>query len=91
MTVEGESMTPTISDGDTVMIDMGRTRIKSGSIYALGIEDTIIVKRLEYLVSGTIRIISDNRQEYAPYEANPQNIRIIGEVIWCAKQFIKTD
>lgn len=91
MTVEGESMTPTISDGDTVMIDRGRTRIKSGSIYALGIEDTIIIKRLEYLVSGSIRIISDNRQEYAPYEANPKNIRIIGEVIWCAKQFIKTE
>ncbi|MBA2881802.1 phage repressor protein C with HTH and peptisase S24 domain [Desulfosalsimonas propionicica] len=91
MTVEGESMTPTISDGDTVMIDMGRTRIKSGSIYALGIEDTIIIKRLEYLVSGSIRIISDNRQEYSPYEANPKNIRIIGEVIWCAKQFIKTE
>ncbi|MFP4533345.1 MAG: XRE family transcriptional regulator [Desulfobacterales bacterium] len=90
MMVEGESMTPTISDGDTVMIDMGRTRIKSGSIFAIGIEDTIIIKRLEYLVDGRIRIISDNRQEYAPYEADSKEIRIIGEVIWCAKQFIKT-
>ena len=89
MMVEGESMTPTISDGDTVMIDMGRTRIKSGSIFAIGIEDTIIIKRLEYLVNGRIRIISDNRQEYAPYEADSREIRIIGEVIWCAKQFIK--
>jgi len=89
MTVEGESMTPTISDGDTVMVDMGRTRIKSGSIFAIGIEDTIIIKRLEYLVNGKIRIISDNRQEYAPYDADTKEIRIIGEVIWCAKQFIK--
>ncbi len=89
MMVEGESMTPTISDGDTVMIDMGRTRIKSGSIFAIGIEDTIIIKRLEYLVNGKIRIISDNRQEYAPYDADNKEIRIIGEVIWCAKQFIK--
>jgi len=89
MMVEGESMTPTISDGDTVMIDMGRIRIKSGSIFAIGIEDTIIIKRLEYLVNGRIRIISDNRQEYAPYEADSKEIRIIGEVIWCAKQFIK--
>lgn len=89
MMVEGESMTPTISDGDTVMIDMGRTRIKSGSIFAIGIEDTIIIKRLEYLVNGRIRIISDNRREYAPYEADSREIRIIGEVIWCAKQFIK--
>jgi len=89
MMVEGESMTPTISDGDTVMIDMGRTRIKSGSIFAIGIEDTIIIKRLEYLVNGKIRIISDNRQEYVPYEADSKEIRIIGEVIWCAKQFIK--
>lgn len=90
MGVEGESMTPTISDGDMVMLDMGRTRIKSGSIFAIGIEDTIIIKRLEYLVNGKIRIISDNRQEYAPYEADSREIRIIGEVIWCAKLFIKT-
>lgn len=89
MMVEGESMTPTISDGDTVMIDMGRRRIKSGSIYAIGIEDTIIIKRLEYLVNGKTRIISDNRREYAPYDADTAEIRIIGEVIWCAKQFIK--
>jgi len=90
MRVEGESMTPTISAGDMVMVDMGRTRIKSGSIFAIGIEDTIIIKRLEYLVNGKIRIISDNRQEYAPYEADSREIRIIGEVIWCAKLFIKT-
>ena len=90
MRVEGESMTPTISDGDMVMLDMGRTRIKSGSIFAIGIEDTIIIKRLEYLVNGKIRIISDNRQEYAPYEADSREIRIIGEVIWCAKLFVKT-
>lgn len=89
MTVEGESMTPTISDGDTVMVDMGRTRIKSGGIFAIGIDATIIIKRLEYLVNGKIRIISDNRQEYAPYDADTREIRIIGEVIWCAKQFIK--
>ncbi len=89
MTVEGESMTPTISDGDTVMVDMGRTRIKSGSIFAIGIDATVIIKRLEYLVNGRIRIISDNRQEYAPYDAEAKEIRIIGEVIWCAKQFIK--
>jgi phage repressor protein C with HTH and peptisase S24 domain len=90
MMVEGESMTPTISDGDTVMIDLGRTRIKSGSIFAIGIADTIIVKRLECLVDGKTRIISDNRLEYPPYDANTDEIRIIGEVIWCAKQFVKT-
>lgn len=91
MMVEGDSMIPTIAPGDVVMIDRGRSRLKSGLIYALGIDDTIIIKRLELMASGQICVISDNRAEYPPYEANPASIRILGQVIWYARQLVREE
>lgn len=85
--VTGDSMTPDIQDGATVMLDLGRTSIKNGCIFALGVEDTILIKELERLADGRVRIISKNRAEYPPYETNAQNLRIIGQVIWGDRRF----
>jgi phage repressor protein C with HTH and peptisase S24 domain len=40
-------MEPGIRAGDTVMIDRSRTAVVAGGIYAVGIDDTIMIKRLE--------------------------------------------
>lgn len=89
--VDGDSMAPTIADGDTVMVDTSRTRAKSGGIYAIGTGDAVIVKRLELLVEGNALVICDNRLEYPPYETRLEDIRILGEVVWCAKLFVKME
>jgi phage repressor protein C with HTH and peptisase S24 domain len=47
MQVSGDSMEPGIRAGDTVMIDRSRTAVVAGGIYAVGIDDTIMIKRLE--------------------------------------------
>ena len=47
MEVFGQSMEPLIREGDTVLIDQSQDRIMAGAIYAVGVEDTILVKRLE--------------------------------------------
>ncbi len=88
MQVEGDSMQPTIYEGDTVMIDQGRTDIRTGRIYAIGVGDTIMVKRLELLPDTTIKIRSDN-QAYDPYITDASNIRVIGQVIWFARELVK--
>jgi len=89
MSVRGPSMEPTITDGDIVMVDIGRKRIYDGYIYGLGIGETIAIKRLESLPEGMIRILSDNRREYPPYETNAQDLRILGQVIWYARELVK--
>lgn len=89
MNVKGSSMDPTIRDGDIIMIDTGRKRIYDGYIYALGIGETIAIKRLETLPGGRIRIISDNRSEFPPYEINAQDLRLLGQVIWTARELVK--
>ena len=47
-----------------------------------------MIKRLETLVGGHIRSISDNKQEFPPYEAPAADLRIIGQVIWFARELV---
>ena len=91
MSVRGESMAPTISENDVVLLDTGRRRIFPGKIYAIGINDTIMIKRLEPLLRGTIRVISDNRTEYPPYEAQIRDLKVIGQVIWYARELVQRE
>lgn len=87
MRVTGTSMEPEIKDGGTVMIDMGRKHPKTGAYFALGYGDTLSIKELEVLPAGIVRVISKNRKDYPPYEANLSDIRIIGQVVWGDRMF----
>lgn len=88
MDVFGTSMEPEIKDGDTVLIDESQKDILAGAIYAVGIEDTIMVKRLEKHPQ-TLVLLSDNKT-YAPIylkKKDMNSIRIIGKVIWICREF----
>lgn len=84
--VSGDSMEPTLLDGDLVLVNHSRTTIApQGGIYALAIDNEIMIKRVQLLLPERIlRIISDNRQ-YEPMEIEPDQIRINGKVIWFAR------
>jgi len=88
MRVQGGSMHPTIQDGDTVMIDTGRLYIKEGMLYALRFDSTIMIKRLAFRPGGRIQVISDNRQEYDPFEADVKDLHLIGQVIFFCRTFV---
>lgn len=88
MRVQGGSMHPTIQDGDTVMIDTGRVAVKEGMLYALRFDSTIMIKRLAFRPGGRIQIVSDNRQEYDPFEADLKDLHIIGQVIFFCRTFV---
>jgi phage repressor protein C with HTH and peptisase S24 domain len=83
MDIQGDSMAPVLESGDTVLVDMGRTRIFSGNIYALRVDDSILIKKLDLLTTGRVRIISINPQ-YPPYEVDHNDVSVIGRVIWHA-------
>ncbi len=85
--VYGNSMEPELKDGDTVMIDTSRKEILAGSIYAIGIDDTIMVKRIEKH-PGKLVLISDNK-DYEPLYLNQndmKSVRIIGKVVWISRE-----
>jgi phage repressor protein C with HTH and peptisase S24 domain len=88
MDVFGTSMEPELRDGDTVLIDQSQRDILAGAIYAVGIEDTIMVKRLEKHPQ-TLVLLSDNKA-YAPIHLKRRDmdtIRIIGKVVWACRGF----
>lgn len=88
MRVTGDSMAPTIQAKDTVLIDIGRTHIKDGEIYALRVDHAVMIKRLSYRLGGKIMVISDNRKEYDPFEADISEIHVLGQVIFFSRVLI---
>lgn len=83
----GNSMEPEMRDGDTVLIDQSQKNILACAIFALGIEDTIMVKRVEKHPNKLV-LRSDNR-DYAPIYLEGREadqIRILGKVIWVCRE-----
>lgn len=61
----GDSMAPTIKNGDPVLVDVGVTDLKIDGVYVLSRGDELFIKRMQRLVGGGFEMISDN-QLYKP-------------------------
>lgn len=85
---DGDSMLPTIHNGDVGIVLTGITSedFQSGKIYVLWDGRGLVVKRLEAIISNRpkIRIISDNASLYSPYEIDAEDAHIVGKVLWRA-------
>ena len=73
-TAIGDSMSPTIKDGDTIHVNLGRKNIKDGKIFAICIGGLFYCKRLYNLPLGGVRIVSDNSVEFPEIQLNAQEI-----------------
>lgn len=85
--VTGNSMMPTLKEKDFVMVDSGQTKIADDLIYAIRVDDTVMVKRLRLRPGGKIKIISDN-QEYESYDTTHQDLHVIGQVVWSCRSYL---
>ncbi len=88
MEVFGQSMEPLIREGDTVLIDQSQTRIMAGAIYAVGVDDTILVKRLEKHPDALV-LCSDNK-DFSPIHLDAHaldKVRVLGRVIWSCREY----
>jgi phage repressor protein C with HTH and peptisase S24 domain len=81
----GDSIAPTISDNDLVLIDRSqRTLREQDAIWALTIGDMAMVKRLR--VRGEkVTILSDN-DRVPPDDAHPDEVNIVGRVIFIGRR-----
>ncbi|NPA73132.1 MAG: LexA family transcriptional regulator [Epsilonproteobacteria bacterium] len=78
--VTGDSMEPTLHDGDMVFVDKNQKEIKKGGIFVLLREETLFIKRVMYQMDGKCNIISDNPSY--PSETIPcESLQIVGKVI----------
>lgn len=88
ITADGDSMVPTIKEGDIILIDTSQKTFRSDAIYAFIKENDIYIKRIQRIGNG-IRVISDNSSFYPPFEITEnelENVKIIGRA-YCIGQF----
>ncbi|WP_459901713.1 S24 family peptidase [Desulfobaculum senezii] len=61
----GNSMAPSIHDGDVVLIDQSQRKVEVGKIFAVKLDDDVLLKRLER-EPGHIILCSDNQDNHRP-------------------------
>lgn len=86
--VDGESMSPTLNDGDDIMVDRsdGADRLRDG-IYVLRMDDVLMVKRVALTPRrGRFSVRSDNPLYPAWEDVEPDLVSIVGRVIWAGRR-----
>lgn len=81
--VTGDSMLPTLGDGDEILVDRDKRRIDSRGIFVLRVEEALVVKRVRSAVGG-IDMVSDN-PAYPPRFVAMGAYEVIGRVAWLGR------
>lgn len=83
---EGESMEPTLRDGDIVLIDTSQREIRQQDrIWAIAFGDLGAIKRVRRMPGGSFLIMSDN-PAVQPQPADDQDLYVIGRVVWIGRK-----
>jgi phage repressor protein C with HTH and peptisase S24 domain len=81
----GDSMEPTIRSGDLLLVDRNKSRVKGDGIYLINLDDGLMVKRIEWLLGGSVVIRGDNtaisREQTLP-STDLEKLHILGRVVW---------
>jgi phage repressor protein C with HTH and peptisase S24 domain len=88
MQVEGDSMKPTLEDGDTVLVDMSQKIPQPPGIFVLHDGLGLVAKRLEHVPMSDpprVQIISDNTR-YPPYDCLADEVNIVGRIRWYGRE-----
>ena len=86
--VAGDSMAPTLVDGDDILVDRGdgAARLRDG-IYVLRIEGALVVKRLApNPAARTLSIRSDNPAYPGWPDCDPAAVDVVGRVVWAGRR-----
>ncbi len=85
--VEGDSMLPTLADGNSILVDTDdRERLRDG-IYVLRTDDALLVKRLSVNpATRRLTIRSDNDAYPSWDDCDPASVAVIGRVVWVGRR-----
>ncbi len=84
LTAKGDSMEPTIRNGDVLLVDTSINYIQDNTIYVIVYGDILLVKRVHSRLNGTLQLISDNPL-YPPEEVTAgeiEQLHVAGRVMW---------
>ena len=78
--VAGDSMEPTLRDGDEILVDRSPRPLRDG-IHVVRLDDTLLVKRLDSGRPGRVVLLSDN-PAYRPVDLAAEDVALVGRVVW---------
>jgi hypothetical protein len=88
--VEGDSMAPTLSAGDDILVDLGDSadRLRDG-IYVLRIDDALVVKRIALNPVGRRLTVQSDNPAYPDWpDCTLKDIKPVGRVIWSGRRIV---
>ena len=79
----GDSMKPTFTDGDLLLIDTGIRAVDIDGVFVLQSNGRLYIKRVSQKLNGTFVVSSDNPLAGTPEElAGHHEINVLGRVVW---------
>jgi DNA-binding XRE family transcriptional regulator len=86
--VQGDSMEPTLSPGDRVMVNTHDRTPSPPGVFALWDGLGVVVKRVEFIPNtDPLRfVISSDNTKHERYERTAEELNIIGRVVWFARR-----
>lgn len=90
--VKGESMAPTLGNGDSIMVDRSdnMARLRDG-IYVLRLDDALMVKRVSLSPRrecAGLTVSSDNPHYPSWPDIDPALVDIVGRVVWSCRRLV---
>lgn len=91
VSVNGDSMEPTLKHGDQVLVDMSKAHIDGRSVYLIKTDQGLMVKRLASKQPSEIQIHSDNPDydtvtlTLSSDDQDASAFAILGKVVWSAR------
>lgn len=89
ITTVGDSMHPTLQNGDLVLLDTSRSKVEGDAIYCFRDGDgNLMIKRIQRLPDGVIVVISDNKEykQYSLVGEKAESLAVVGRVVWFGRQ-----
>lgn len=86
--VEGDSMSPTLNDGDDILIDRRACgeQLRDG-IYVLRVDESLLVKRLAIHPMGKRLTVQSDNPAYPDWpDCGMDDVHCIGRVIWAGRK-----
>lgn len=86
--VQGDSMTPTLTDGDEILVDgSDLRRAPVDGIWVIRHDDSLMVKRLAiHPTNHTLTISSDNLAYPSWSDCTRDSVNLVGRVVWAGRR-----
>ena len=87
ITVHGDSMYPTLADGDTILVDLSQRAAGRDGVYIVRFGEFVLVKRLLIdPVRREVTISCDNENYPRLAPVDPDDVDVAGRVIWVGRR-----